>query len=74
MKEIAAKYNIDPSQIPILWAIGKGAVPIVGLTKETHAQKLAVAMDVELNSEEIKELEKLAKETGIRQQGSWEPQ
>ena len=29
---------------------------------------------VELNSEEIKELENLAKETGIRQQGSWKPQ
>lgn len=74
MKEMAGKYNVDPSQIPILWAMGKGAVPIVGLTKVSHAEKLAAAMNVELTAEEINELEKQAGATGIRQQGSWEPQ
>ena len=74
MKEIASGYNIDPSQIPILWVIGKGAVPIVGITKPSHAAKLAGAMNVRLTKEEMKLLEDLAKETGIRQQGIWEPQ
>ncbi len=74
MKELADKYNIDPSQIPILWVIGKGAIPIVGITKPSHAEKLAEAMKVELTTEEITMLEREAATTGIRQQGMWEPQ
>ena len=74
MKDMAAGYNIDPSQIPILWVLAKGAVPIVGLTKPSHAEKLAAAMKVSLAAEETERLEELAKQTGIRQQGAWEPQ
>ncbi len=74
MKTIADGYQIDPSQIPILWVIGKGAIPIVGITKPAHAEKLAAAMQTELTSEEMKTLEQLAAATGLRQQGIWEPQ
>ncbi|MBR3039256.1 MAG: aldo/keto reductase [Lachnospiraceae bacterium] len=74
MKEIADRYGIDPSQIPILWVIAKGAVPIVGITKPSHATKLAEAMNVNLSDEEIALIEEEAGKTGIRQQGSWEPQ
>ncbi|MBQ2348922.1 MAG: aldo/keto reductase, partial [Clostridia bacterium] len=65
---------IDPSQIPILWVISKGAVPIVGITKPSHAEKLAAAMNVDLSKEELAQIEKEAANTGIRQQGVWEPQ
>lgn len=74
MKELADKYGIDPSQIPILWVMGKGAIPIVGITKPSHAEKLAEAMKVKLTAEEISLLEKEAAATGLRQQGMWEPQ
>ena len=74
MKAISEKHRVDPSQIPILWAYGKGAVPIVGITKPSHAEKLAQASETVLSEEEMKLLEKLAAETGIRQQGVWEPQ
>ena len=74
MKEIADNYGIDPSQVPILWTIGKGAVPIVGLTKPRHAETLAQSLNVRLTPDEITRLENEAKATGIRQQGSWEPQ
>ena len=74
MKALADKYQIDPSQIPILWVIGKGAVPIVGITKPSHAEKLAEAMQVRLTPDEIGVLEQEAARTGIRQQGIWEPQ
>jgi len=74
MREMAVKYSVDPSQIPILWVIGKGAVPIVGITKPSHAEKLAAAMEVCLTDDEIKMLENEAAATGIRQQGIWEPQ
>ncbi len=74
MKEIAAKYSIDPSQIPILWVISKGAVPIVGITKPSHASTLAKAMKVTLSKQDISRIETEAANTGIRQQGIWEPQ
>lgn len=74
LREIADNHHIDPSQVPILWAIGKGAIPIVGLTKPTHAQQLAAAMEVTLMPEEIERLTVEAGKTGIRQQGMWEPQ
>lgn len=74
LRDMAAQYRIDPSQVPILWAIGKGAVPIVGLTKPAHAEKLAAALAVSLTQEEIDRLTEEARKTGIRQQGMWEPQ
>lgn len=74
MEDMAEKYNIDKSQIPILWAIAKGAIPIVGITKPTYAQKLSNALKVSLSDDEIDRLTEEARKTGIRQQGSWEPQ
>ena len=74
MRELAEKYQIDRSQIPILWVLAKGAVPIVGITKPSYAEKLAAALTVRLSSPEIDALTAEAKKTGIRQQGAWEPQ
>lgn len=74
MKRIAEKYSIDASQVPILWTIEKGAIPIVGITKPSHAEKLAAAMNAALTKDDIAMIEKEAANTGIRQQGIWEPQ
>ena len=74
MKTVAERYSIDPSQVPILWALAKGAIPIVGITKPSYAEKLAAALKVNLSKDEIDRLTDEAKRTGIRQQGSWEPQ
>ena len=74
MKELSLKYNVDQSQIPVLWAIGKGAIPIVGITKPSHAKKLFEAAEVNLTDGELDILTQKAAATGIRQQGIWEPQ
>ena len=74
MEQTALKYNIDKSQIPVLWVIAKGAVPIIGLTKPGYAERLAEALQVDLTPEEREQLTSEAAATGIRQQGSWEPQ
>lgn len=74
MEQTALKYNIDKSQIPVLWVIAKGAVPIIGITKPVYAERLADALQVDLTPEEIEQLTSEAAATGIRQQGSWEPQ
>ncbi len=46
----------------------------MGITKPSHAEKLSEAMKVNLTAEETALLEKEAEATGIRQQGTWEPQ
>ncbi len=74
MKDMAGKYGIDQSQVPILWVIAKGAIPIIGITNPTYAEKLYAALKVTLSDEEVDKLTVEAKKTGIRQQGSWEPQ
>ena len=74
MKTVAEKYGIDKSQIPILWVLAKGAIPIIGITKPVYAEKLSDALKVTLSDEEVKSLTAEAVKTGIRQQGSWEPQ
>lgn len=74
MNKIAIKYNIDRSQVPILWVIAKGAVPIIGITKPEYVGRLAGALEVNLDAAEVDSLTAEAKATGIRQQGSWEPQ
>lgn len=74
MEQTALKYNIDKAQIPVLWVIAKGAVPIIGITKPVYAERLAEALQVDLTPEEIEQLTSEAAATGIRQQGSWEPQ
>ena len=74
MRDIAAKYGISPSQVPILWTISKGAIPIVGITKPSHAQELAAALNVTLTKQDISVIETEAANTHIRQQGMWEPQ
>ncbi len=74
IKEIADKYGIDRSQIPVLWVLAKGAVPIVGITKPSYVEKLSDALKIDLLDEDISRLTEEARKTGIRQQGSWEPQ
>lgn len=70
---LSEKYFVDPSQIPIAWAISKGTVPIVGLTKTVHAERLEQGCKLTLTNEETAELERLAEASGIVSKGVWEP-
>ena len=72
MKEIGAKYGLSCSQVGIAWALSKGAMPIIGATKERHVLEAARVMDTVLTSEEITRLETLADATGIDTRGDWE--
>lgn len=71
-KKLAEKYSVKMSQIPIAWAINKGIIPIIGLTKPDYGLSLAEGVKIHLTNEEINKLEKTAKESGIVRRGSWE--
>lgn len=73
MKDLAENYRVDTSQIPILWAIGKGVVPIIGLTKPEHALSLGESVKKEIKMSEIDTLDKIASNTGVIIKCGWEP-
>lgn len=72
-KELANRYQVDTSQIPIAWAMARHTVPIVGLTKKEHAERLKTVLDIKLSEEELCTLETLAEESGVVIKGTWEP-
>ena len=72
MTAIGQKYGASCSQIGIAWAIAKGAMPLIGATKERHVVEAAEAAKIQLTDEEVARLEKLADATGIDTRGGWE--
>ncbi|MCM1524477.1 MAG: aldo/keto reductase [Ruminococcus sp.] len=71
--ELSERYCIDPSQIAIAWAISKNTVPIVGMTKTVHAERLGQGCRLTLTEGEILKMEELAERSGIVSKGVWEP-
>ena len=72
MTSIGQKYGASCPQIGIAWAIAKGALPLIGATKERHVIEAAEAAKIQLTVEEVERLEKLADATGIDTRGGWE--
>lgn len=72
LKKIAEKYNVEPAQIPVAWAIAKGTLPIIGVTKTRHVEDAVRAAGVVLTDEEIKELENVADSLNINAVRFWE--
>ncbi len=72
LKEIADKYNVQTAQIPIAWAIAKGTLPIVGVTKVYQVEDIIKAINVKLSSDDIEKIENLSKILDINIIRYWE--
>lgn len=72
LKEIADRHGVAPAQIPVAWAIAKGTLPIIGVTKVYQVEDAAKAAALELTSEEIETIERLAGETSLNVIRYWE--
>lgn len=72
LKKLADKYNVGPAQIPVAWAIAKGTLPIIGVTKTNHVEDAVKAANVKLTAEETAELEKVADSLEINAIRFWE--
>ena len=72
LKKLADKYNVGIAQIPVAWAIAKGTLPIIGVTKTSHVEDAVKAVNVTLTSEETENLEKVADSLGINAIRFWE--
>lgn len=72
MKKIADKYGVEIAQIPVAWAISKGTLPIIGVTKIKHVEDAAKAADIMLTAEEMEQLERVADGLSIDVIRYWE--
>ena len=72
LKLLADKYKVSIAQIPLAWAISKGTLPIIGVTKEHHVTDAVYAMKITLSSEEISLLESTADKLNFNTIRLWE--
>ena len=72
LKKLVDKYGVGPAQIPVAWAIAKGTLPIIGVTKEQQVLDAVKAKNVHLTAAETEELEKTAEELGLNVIRFWE--
>jgi len=72
LKKIGEKYDASPAQIATAWAIAKGTLPIIGVTKVKQVEEAAASARITLTAEEIDHLEKLGDETGVHTLREWE--
>ena len=72
MKEIADKHNVGVAQLPVAWAIAKGTLPILGVTKVKHVEDAVKAANLVLSADEVKLLETLADKANINTVRVWE--
>ncbi len=72
LKTLADKYGVEMAQIPVAWAIAKGTLPIIGVTKVKHVEDAAKAAAITLTGDEIAHLEKVADTLGLNMIRFWE--
>ncbi len=72
LKKLAEKYNVGTAQIPVAWAIAKGTLPIIGVTKENQVEDAVKACNVVLTADEVAELEKVADSLELNVIRFWE--
>ena len=72
LAEVAQAHGVGIAQVPVAWAIAKGTLPIVGVTKERHVADAVAAAAVKLDAAEVAELEELADSFEINAIRFWE--
>lgn len=72
LRIIGTRFNASSAQIATAWAIAKGTLPIIGVTKVKQVEEAADAAQIELTKEEVSRLEKLGDETDVHTLREWE--
>lgn len=72
MKEIGSARGASIAQVAIAWAMAKGTVPLVGVTRISHIDDALAARSLSLSPSEVAHLETLAREAQVNTRGGWE--
>lgn len=72
LRKIGKKYNTTPAQIAVAWAIAKGTLPIIGVTKAYQVEEAVNTVHIHLTAEEVRNLEAAGDKVGISTLREWE--
>lgn len=72
LREVASSHGVSVSQVAEAYAIAKGVLPIVGVTKEYQVEEAAQTTEIRLTAEEVASLEEAADESGVTSVQFWE--
>lgn len=72
IREIADRHGVAPAQVPVAWAIAKGTLPIIGVTKVYQVEDAAKAAALELTADEISDMEERAGGLAVNVIRFWE--
>lgn len=72
LKNVGKRINASPAQVATAWAIAKGTLPIIGVTKVSQVEEAAIATQIILTEEEIARLEQLGDKTNVNTLREWE--
>lgn len=74
LASIGRDHDASAADIATAWAIAKGTIPIIGVTKPGYVDGLVKARGIELTNDDIAGLEKLADAADVDTRGGWENQ
>ena len=72
LKEIADRHGVPAAQLPVAWAIAKGTLPIIGVTKVNQVEDAVQAASLELSQDEIRAMETMGDQAGLNVIRCWE--
>ena len=72
LREVGAAHNASAAQTAAAWAIAKGALPIIGVTKTAQVEETVKTAALSLTEQEVRELETLADEANVSTIRGWE--
>lgn len=72
LKDVAKAHGASVSQIATAYAISKGVIPIVGVTKVYQVEEAAQTAEIKLTGEEVASLEEAADKSGVTSVQFWE--
>ncbi|MDO5009022.1 MAG: aldo/keto reductase [Lactobacillus johnsonii] len=72
LQAIGSKHGLSVAQTAMSWAVTKGVLPIIGVTKIKQVDDAAQVAATTLGAEEVKQLEEVADKAGVNTIGGWE--
>lgn len=72
LKSIGQKHDLSIAQTAMSWAVTKGVLPIIGVTKLAQVADAAQVATSTLTEAEVHQLEQVADQAGVNTIGSWE--
>ena len=72
LQKVAKAHDVSAAQIATAYAVNKGVLPILGVTKMYQVEEAVKTADIVLSTEEIASLEAAADKTGVSSIQFWE--